>query len=290
MLLDMGAWNPDKSNPILSMNTLQKWLSALVDGINECLCNIDEGNLNDGFYQTLNATKVVAQTVISNTVITQNLYATYGDIAELTCDRLLTANKVDRYKNRDTSEINYIWIQDKSIKFMTGTVEMNEETPITAQHTDRDGNLLYWKDADLQSMGTDVTAFPVTVYEYTEMCKASISFSKDESGYYVPMITLGAGTGVNNNAKAFIYKGVSGLYLDYYSNGGELRRVLLNDNGIFLTPYKLENIDFYDNGFSAKYSGETISYTWTKDSSGLITQLATADGDTIPVTWHSGNM
>ncbi len=35
--------------------------------------------------------------MISNTVITQNLYATYGDIAELTVDRLMSGDKVERY-------------------------------------------------------------------------------------------------------------------------------------------------------------------------------------------------
>lgn len=283
MLLDLGAWKPDSGNQ--DLKTLQTWLNALVDGINDCLCNIDAGNLNEQFLGTLKATSVVAQTVISNTTITQNLYASYGDIAELTCDRLMTADKVERYKNGNTGEINYIWIQDQSIKFMTGTTEGG-----TTQHTDRDGNPLYWSDATMRSMGTEVTSYPVTVYAYTELCKASISFKTDESGYYIPMLTLGAGTGVGDNAKAFIYKGVTGLYLDYYSTAGALRRIKLSDSGIVLTPYKLKSIKFYANGFSAEYDGETVSYTWTKDTSGLITKLTTPDGTEVPITWDSGNM
>jgi hypothetical protein len=110
-----------------------------------------------------------------------------------------------------------------------------------------------------------------------------------ESGNYIPMIELGAGTGTDNNGKGYIYKGTSGLYIDYYSaTDGSLRRILLNDDGVVLTPYELESLDFYDNGFVAAYSGESVTMTWTKDGSGRITSLITEDSVTIPVTWHDG--
>jgi hypothetical protein len=97
--------------------------------------------------------------------------------------------------------------------------------------------------------------------------------------------------GEGNKGKGFVYKGLSGLYIDYYTTDtGDLRRVLLNDDGIVITPYALESMDFYNNGFSAVYAGETISMTWTKDGEGKITTLTTEEGDTIPVTWHAGDM
>lgn len=205
----------------------------------------------------------------------------------MTCDRLLTADKVDRYKASNTDAINYIWIQDQSIKLITGTTDGT-----TTQHTDRDGNLLYWNDATMQSMGTGVTSYPVTVYDYTELVKSAYNFEYDETTeQYVPKIQLGAGTGTGNNGKAFIYKGVSGFYIDYYSAAsGELRRILLNDGGVVITPYELQSLSFYSNGFSATYSGETVSYIWQKDSYGRITALITDDDVTIPVTWNSGAM
>lgn len=282
MLLDMLPWTGGGESLTEKLDSLKKWLNALCDSINDCLCGLDAGNLSEELYSTLTTTKVVANTVISNTVITQNLYATYGDIAELTVDRLLTVNKVAKYKARDTSEINYIHIQDKSISFITGTT-----TGASEQHKDRSGNLLWWRDAEELSMGTETTAYPVTVYSYTEQIKASISYVMDtNTGFYMPKISLGIGNGNGDNAKAFIYKGTKGLCFDYYSNSGELRSIELNDKGIAMTPYQLDSIDFTAVGFTAVYSGENISYSWEKDASGRITRLISAAGDIVPISWN----
>ena len=139
---------------------------------------------------------------------------------------------------------------------------------------------------------TTVTVYPVYTYNYTDTAKLKLGFGDDPSGsgYLLPMIELGAGTGVNNNAKGFIYKGISGLYLDYYSSRGDLRRVLLSDDGIVLTPYALKSLDMYLNGFSAVYDADTVAMTWTLDANGRITSLITTDNVTIPVTWHAGDM
>lgn len=245
-----------------------------------------QGNLTLSDLTSLAVDELSANVVVSNTVITQNLYATYGDITELTVDRLLTVNKVENYKNRDTSEINYIHIQDKSFNFVTGTTAGESE-----QHKDRDGNLLYWKDAEELSMDTEQTAYPVMVYSYTEQIKASISYVMDEStGFYMPKITLGVGNGNGDNAKGFIYKGTTGLCFDYYSNNGELRRIMLGDEGITISPYDLESIDMFNNGFSAEYNDTPVAMTWTLDANGRITSLITNDNVTIPVTWHTEDM
>lgn len=271
-----GKPNPDGtySFAALDIKNLNDNLYALAKKI--------QGGLTLSDLTSLAVDELGANVVVSNTVITQSLYATYGDIAELTVDRLLTVNKVENYKARDTSEINYIHIQDKSINFVTGTTTGESE-----QHKDRNGNLLYWKDAEELSMGTETTAYPVTVYSYTEQIKASISYVMDEStGFYMPKITLGVGNGNGDNAKAFIHKGTTGLCFDYYSNNGELRSIELNDKGIAMTPYQLDSIDFTAAGFAAVYSGENISYSWEKDTSGRITRLVSAAGDVVPITWN----
>ena len=180
----------------------------------------------------------------ASTVNTINLYSVYGDIADLTVDRLLTADKVQRYADGDTSDINYIWIQGQYIKFMTGTTE-----GATIQHVDRNGERLYWYDAEHTGMSTDVTAHPVIVYSYAEMCKAEISFVIDAAtGYYTPKITLGAGDGIkDNSAKAVIYKGQTGLDVSYFaSNTAERRRMLLSDDGIYFDPPFLIFPDAYN--------------------------------------------
>lgn len=265
---------------------------------------LDVKNLNDNLYAiakkvqggltTSDLTSAAiaelhAGTVISNTTITNNLYATYGDVAELTVDRLITVDKIERYKNSDMSDVNYIKAQNEYIQFITGTTNGT-----TTQHKNRNGDLLYWTDVTATSMGTAVTEYPVTIYNYTEMVKTKIAFKEidlpDDGSTVMPVFTLGAGTGIGDNAKGFIYKGLDGMYLDYYSTAGELRRITLGDEGITISPYDLESIDIYNNGFSAKYNGTPVAMTWTLDGSGRITKLTTADNVEIPVTWHAGDM
>jgi hypothetical protein len=205
-------------------------LSALdVKNLNDNLWSIVkkvQGGITLADLNTLTVEELRSNVVISNTVITQNLYAVYGDIAELTVDRLVSADKVQRYANADTSDINYVWIQDRSIKLMTGTT-----TGATTQHTNRNGNLLYWKDAAQQSMDTAPTVYPVTVYAYTELCKAQFSFDNVD-GVYVPRITLGAGTGDGDNGKAFIYKPTDQYVSEWFTDTGERRAIVMDADGI----------------------------------------------------------
>lgn len=205
------------------LTAIMNYLYMLLETLRYTLSNLDTSNWNkpalDEFVEMIRAGLVVADVVISNTVITQNLYAEFGDVAELTCDRLLTANKVSRYKNGDTADINYVWIQDQSIRLMTGTVVMEDETPQTVQHRDRNGELLYWKDAEMQSMSTAVTALPVTVYAYTELCKASLSFDLVDD-MYVPRFVLGVGTGEGDNDRLIITKPMDKAVIGYRDDAG----------------------------------------------------------------------
>lgn len=172
-------------------------------------------------------TQLTVDELTATTIITQNLYATYGDVAELTVDRVVTGDNVRRYKDSDTSDINYINIRDQHIQFITGSTDGS-----TAQHTDRDGNLLYWNDANETGMTTTETAFPVTVYSYTELVKAKYGFD-DIDGTYVPRITLGAGSGIGDYGKTFIYKETDGFYIDYYNSAdGTKYTIKITDSGI----------------------------------------------------------
>ena len=223
-------------------------LSALdLKNLNDNLWSIVkkiQGNLTLSDLTSIDVDELRAGTVISNTTITNNLYSVFGDIAELTVDRLLTADKIGRYQDYDTSDINYVWIQDQYIKFMTGTTE---GAPI--HHVNRNGEHLYWYDTAHTGMSTTPTAYPVMVYEYAELCKAEISFIMDAStGYYTPKIVLGAGDGVkDSSAKAVIYKGQTGLDVSYFaSNTAERRRMLLSDDGIYFDPPFLIFPDAYN--------------------------------------------
>ncbi len=224
---------------------------------------------------------------ISNTFITQTLAAETGTIAQLTVDQVETSTKVQNYLTNNIADVNYIKVFEQYIQFITASTDGTEDE----QAKDRNGNLLYWVSEDHEGTTLDETYYPVMIYVYEEFVKAEFAFESDE-GNYIPQIILGTGDGVSgNSAKAIIKKGATGLELNYYtSNQGELRQIKLSDDGIFITPYDLEQLDFYNNGFTTKYSGESISWKFKKDSSGKITKLVTEDDIVIPINWNGGNI
>lgn len=165
-------------------------------------------------------------------IITETIYAEYGDIAELTVDQLSTSKKVVKYKASDTSDVNYIFIADQFFKWITTTAKNIGGLPVVIQHKNRFGQLLYRKDATQLVMGTDITIYPVYVYDYNELVKAQISFELI-GDVYIPVFVFGAGVGQGNNGRAFIYKSGEGLEIDYYHRTtGDLKQIYLSDRGI----------------------------------------------------------
>lgn len=245
------------------LRKIQDYLFMLLEQLKYILNNLDRDNFNDAALQEIKdeiaEDIVAADIVISNTVITQNLYAEFGDIAELTVDRLLSANKVARYKNLDTSEINYLWIEGQSIKLMTGVTDGS-----TTQHRDRYNRLLYWKDENKLSMSAEPTAYPVIVYDYEELCKAEFSFV-DVNGTYVPMIILGAGTGEGDNDKLFIQKFEDTAKIRYVTDDG--RDVMLEMSEDINAGESTICFEEYDNG----ESGSLMEIDWTKGNHQSVT-------------------
>lgn len=193
---------------------------------------LDVKNLNDNLYSI--ASKIMgglttsdltsatvdelkAGTVISNTVITNELYSSYGSISNLAVNKLRTDYaKATKFLNSDTSDVNYINIHDETISFITATVGSGTE-----QLTDGD-RVFYWTDETHTQMTSEKTTdYPVMVYKYTELVKAKIAFQQITTSAgtttVMPVFTLGAGTGNGDVGKASIYKSTDGLYLDYCS-------------------------------------------------------------------------
>ncbi len=266
------------------------YLSGYRESLQYLLSNLGEENFNSTKLQAI-ADKFSADTIISNTNITQEIYSQYGNVANLTVYKLRTDyEKAQKYLNADTSDVDYINIHDETISFISAKVGSG----IT--QLEDNGRKFYWTDETLLQMTSEKkTDYPVTIYKYAETVKALIAFKTvalpDNGSTVMPVFALGAGTGVSNNGKGFLYKGTDGLYLDYYSSvDGSLRRILLSDSGVIISPYALKTLDIYNNGFRAVYDGDTVAMTWTIDSSGRISKLTTADNVMIPVTWHGGNM
>ena len=171
---------------------------------------------------------------ISNTTITQTLAAEMAYIAQLTVDSLETSSKVQNYLNNNTSDVNYIRIFDQYIQFITASTDGSS----AEQAKDRQNNNLYWIDDTHKGTTTNVTDYPVMVYEYTEFIKSQFAFVHDGENY-TPQLILGTGTGnTEHSGKTFIYKATDGFYIDYrHSVTGESTIFKITDDGIDLSMF-----------------------------------------------------
>jgi hypothetical protein len=232
---------------------------------------------------------ILANAVVSNTVITNNLYANYGDIADLRVNKLRTADVID-----GAAVLYYIEIEDQYIKFIEAT-RLDAEPQV--QYTNYLDELLYWTDDTKIAFSTEATSYPVMVYQYDKDVKMQFAFINDGT-YNTPMIQLGEGDGVlAESGKVFIHKDTDGLYLKYHKqNTGELVQISMTDDGISFLPFangiNLEDLKIYDDGFIAKWKGESSrSYDVAYDGNGYISKITDKETlDEITVSKISGNM
>jgi hypothetical protein len=105
------------------------------------------------------------------------------------------------------------------------------------QYTNKEGHKLYWVDNTLLKGGmtTNDTGIPVMVYSYKELMKRVDSVELI-NGLYIPTTWYGAGSGVNNNGKAHIYKDQEGFHIIYYNSiTGLPTEIKFTDSGFFST-------------------------------------------------------
>lgn len=178
-------------------------------------------------------------------------------------DQLSTSDKIINYLNSNTAEVNYIFVHDQYIDFYTeDTVNGSEQANSNADGT---GLPIYWVEEDLTNnipahtyITTEVTSEPVMQYTYaTKLRKASYGF--DASLNNVPTMVMGAGTGIGDNGKTFIYKGVDGFYIDYRNSiTGASTIFKITDAGIDFTQFS--NVTFAE---GVTVAG--ISQVWVQD-------------------------
>lgn len=248
------------------------------DGTSEALFNSDvfamraliDGVMKDRIYfDPIKGDYVFDGALGADAVFTDSLYAEQGDIAELTVDRLSTSRRVRKYILEDISDDNYIQIQDNHQRFITGTVKTDEHNPtvyLTEQATNRYGEGLYWQrqpvshdaqgyplDEDGQQIYTvtEQTNWPVMVYQYDELVKAEFAF-EEESGTYVPVLTLGAGD-ENGYTKGILHKSAAGFDITFMDSEGYDTGIRMWSAG-YMDLYGLRKpveLDFsgWDNGY-----------------------------------------
>lgn len=176
---------------------------------------------------TLDAGKISVINLDAINIHTQNLYAEKGYISELTVDQLDTSTKVQKYLLSDTSDCNYFKIYEQNVEFITASTDGLSDV----QATNRFGTPLYWVDEFKKFTTTEATSYPVMIYVYTEVVKLKLSFV-DVDGVYTPKIELGQGVGVEGHpeyGKAYIWKDVVGLRMEYISSTGVVKAFSIDD-------------------------------------------------------------
>lgn len=232
----------DNDDPKESVKKLSNYVFQLTKQLKYILANLDFENMTDDTAIEIvkNASDTVkdevkdliqADKIISNTVITNELYASYGNIADLTVWKLRTDyERAKRWLNKDTSDLNYIYIVRETISFITAVTDGTE----SIQLTDDTGKAFYWEDSTYKQMQFKATEFPVMVYKYNEYLKGQIYFSYLEtSGTALPVFTLGTGDS-NGNGKAKIKKTEEGLFVEYSSRTNNTTYgVVIKDDGLY---------------------------------------------------------
>ena len=297
------------------------------DGKSEVIMNSDllafkakiDGVMRDRIYfDPIKGDYVFDGALGADAILAGALYAETGDIAELTVDRVSTSRRIRKYILEDTSDDNYIQIQDNYERFVTGTpissdILLTEAGDailteaglyLTGESNDlaveqaknRNNQPLYWQrepvshtadgyplDADGRQIyaTTDETDWPVYVYVYLELTKAQESF-EIKNGEYVPIFSFGAGD-ENGRNKGYIQKTQDGLDIVYTPTaGGEIGIKALADG--YMDLYGLRKpteLDFsnWDNGL----------VTETLDGDGVSSWIITFDANDRPIKFVDGD-
>lgn len=294
---DLGA----KGSTEDRLRAVQDYLYMLLETLRWTLRHLSGDNFDDAGLASLAAETVARHpeafgTIVSDTVITNELYAAYGAVADLAVDELRTDwQKAVRCLAGNTGALDWLHIADERIDFLTGTVRFVSGVPQTEQ-LHRGDRKFWWTDGSKTQMTSlEETDWPVIVYQYNELLKGTFRFEDytPPGGTLtkVPTLILGAGTGDQQDpdlGKGFIRKGTTSLDIWLHGAGA--------DNGLFIGEYtdlvglrKTTALDFsgWDNGsFSETVDGNlTNSYAVAFDNDGLPVKITDAAGHETAITW-----
>lgn len=177
---------------------------------------------------------------VSGQLSADALYAAFGEIADLSVNRLSTSRRVVKYLAKDTTDDNFIRVAEQSLEFVAGIAKSTTE-----QAKNPNGELIYWEaDPAGASIGSDgypyangeriftttkQTNWPVTVYQYEEQVKRAISFESDGQ-YYYPVDVFGAGDD-NGKQRGYLVKRQNSLELTYETSTGKQLGLAAQDEG-----------------------------------------------------------
>jgi len=277
---------------------LYDYVFLLLENLRYLLRNLTPENFNQAELSDWVGKNVTAQTVVSNTVITNELYSDFGAVADLAVDELRTDfAKAARYLAGDQSPLDYLHAHDEVLDFLTGTVARDPDTlePLTEQLC-RGDRLFWWTDGSMTRMtGEKATAWPVTVYRYELLRKGTLRFdAAAENGAVlrVPQLILGAGYGLADadRGRGFLRKDGDSFGLWLLSRAGEKRGLFIGDDYTDLTGLRKTtelNFSGWDaGGFTETVDGgRSASYAVAFDAQARPVKITDAQGHETAVVW-----
>lgn len=238
---------------------------------------------------------------VSGQLSADALYAAFGEIADLSVNRLSTSRRVVKYLAKDTTDDNFIRVEGQSLEFVAGIAKSTTE-----QVKNPNGELIYWEaDPAGASIGSDgypyangeriftttkQTNWPVMVYQYEEQVKRAISFESDGQ-YYSPVDVFGAGDN-NGKQRGYLVKRQNSLELTYETSTGKLLGLAAQDEG-YLDLMGIRrtvglNFSGWDKGsWGVLLEGvkEMLDYGVTLNSAGVPVKITYPDGTDCPILW-----
>lgn len=271
------------------LDTYDNRLATLEKYVNNTIANyVNNGGLTsdveDIVARTIVADTIITNLLVSNTIVTETLYATYGDIAELTVDYLSTLNKLALYWLGTVTGQNYIEAYAQTFKSLTATT-----TGATVQLTDRSGNKLYYRTGPvtatnykLAGVSATVTPYPVIVNDWTSLTKLEFGHIWDAlESEYLPQGIWGAGTGTGNNGKFIMTKRTAGMDMVYTTTSGDEVALKFTD----YVDAKMRRMKT----FAIDKTGGTVTYLLEGQTTGDEEVIDyTEDATSMTFTWADG--
>lgn len=238
---------------------------------------------------------------VSGQLSADALYSAFGEIADLSVNRLSTSRRVVKYLAKDTTDDNFIRVEGQSLEFVAGIAKSTTE-----QAKNPNGELIYWEaDPAGASIGSDgypyangeriftttkQTSWPVMVYQYEEQVKRAISFESDGQ-YYYPVDVFGAGDN-NGKQRGYLVKRQNSLELTYETSTGKQLGLAARDEGYLdlMGVRKTVGLNFsgWDKGsWGVLLEGvkEMLDYGVTLNSAGVPVKITYPDGTDCPILW-----
>lgn len=238
---------------------------------------------------------------VSGQLSADALYSAFGEIADLSVNRLSTSRRVVKYLAKDTTDDNFIRVEGQSLEFVAGISKGTTE-----QAKNPNGELIYWEaDPAGASIGSDgypyangeriftttkQTSWPVMVYQYEEQVKRAISFQSDGQ-YYYPVDVFGAGDN-NGKQRGYLVKRQNSLELTYETSMGKLLGLAARDEGYLDLMGMRRTVGLNFSGWDKGSWGvllegvkEMLDYGVTMNSAGVPVKITYPDGTDCPIYW-----